>query len=55
MWTDLFLENREPLLFELDHIITELAKYRDALAGSDEKALWNLLEEGRRRKEEVDG
>ncbi len=31
MWTDLFLDNRENLLGELDIIIENLTKYRDAL------------------------
>ena len=55
MWTDLFLENRDHLLFEIGQILGELRQYRDAIAAGDEKRLWRLLEEGRRRKEEVDG
>ena len=55
MWTDLFLENREPLLREVNGIIAELTRYRDALSAGDDKALWNLLEEGRKCKEEIDG
>ena len=55
MWTDLFLENRDHLLFEIGQILGELRQYRDAIAAGNEKRLWRLLEEGRRRKEEVDG
>ncbi|MDY3868380.1 MAG: prephenate dehydrogenase/arogenate dehydrogenase family protein [Pyramidobacter sp.] len=55
MWADLFLENRDNLLTELDQLISELQKYRSALASGDEKQLWALLEEGRLRKEQVDG
>lgn len=55
MWAELFLENREPVLFELDTFIESLIKYRDALASENESALIALLEEGKRRKEEVDG
>lgn len=55
MWTELFLENREPLLYELDTIINNLTEYRDAIADTDADRLRNLLDEGRRRKEEVDG
>ena len=55
MWTDLFLENSDYLLFEIDQIVGELQKYRDAIAAHDEKRLWDLLEEGRVTKEEVDG
>ena len=55
MWSELFLENRENLLFELDTYIDSLTAYRKALAENDEEALIALLEEGRKRKEEVDG
>ena len=55
MWTELFLENRENLLFELDTYIQSLTQYRDALANQDEDTLYRLLDEGKKRKEEVDG
>ena len=55
MWTDLFLENRENLLFELDTYIESLTEYRDALANQDEDTLYRLLDDGKKRKEEVDG
>lgn len=55
MWTELFLENRENLLFELDQYIRSLTEYRDALQERDEQRLYQLLDEGKRRKEEVDG
>ncbi len=55
MWAELFLENREPLLFELDLYLENLAAYRRAIAEGDRAALEALLEEGKRRKEDVDG
>ena len=55
MWAELFLENREALLFEVDTIIASLMKYRDALNDNDFDTLRALLDEGRRIKEEVDG
>ena len=55
MWAELFLENREPLLFELDTLLASLQKYRDALENNDFDTLRALLDEGRRIKEEVDG
>ena len=55
MWTELFLENRENLLFELDQYIDSLTAYRDALQERDADRLYQLLDEGKRRKEEVDG
>ena len=55
MWAELFLENKDNVLFELDHFIESLAAYRDAIAANDMDSLIRLLEEGKRRKEEVDG
>ena len=55
MWTELFMQNRENLLFEVDAIIESLKQYRDALADGDAPRLRALLDEGRRIKEEVDG
>ena len=55
MWAELFLENREFVLSELDTLITALTAYRTAVAESDAGTLITLLEEGKRRKETVDG
>lgn len=55
MWTELFLENKENLLFELDQYISSLTAYREAIAENDSQRLYDLLEEGKLRKEEVDG
>ena len=55
MWAELFLENRDFVLEELDFYIQSLNDYREAMAKSDISALVALLEEGKRRKEEVDG
>ena len=55
MWTELFLENRDNLLRELDSFLGELRRYRDALELADGETLQRLLEEGCRRKKEIDG
>ena len=55
MWAELFLSNRENVLFELDQYIDALIKYRTAIENNDSQALVSLLDEGRKRKEEVDG
>lgn len=55
LWAELFTENKDYILNELTLYLDNLAKYRDAIAGDDMDALVALLEEGRRRKEEVDG
>ena len=55
MWAELFLENKEHLLFELDYYIDSLKAYREAIAENNEEALIALLDEGKKRKEQVDG
>ena len=55
MWAELFLENKDNLLHELDIFMAHLGEYRDAMQRDDLTALTRLLDEGRRRKEEVDG
>ena len=55
MWAELFLENKGNLIFELDYYINSLQAYRNAIAAGDEEALVALLEEGKQRKEQVDG
>lgn len=55
MWTELFLENQDNLLEELDGFMGQLNEYRRALAEKNETALIRLLREGTERKEEVDG
>ena len=54
MWTELFLENRAPLVREIDTIINHLTEYREAIAAGDEERLFNLLKDGRERKEQID-
>ena len=55
MWAELCLDNKENVLFELDYYIASLAAYRDALAREDSDKLIALLDEGKKRKELVDG
>lgn len=55
MWSELFLENRENLLFELNTYLDSLTACRDALEARDRERLTALLEAGKKAKEEVDG
>ena len=55
MWAELFLENRENVISELKTYIAALQAYQDAVEHDDMDTLIALLEEGKRRKEEVDG
>ena len=54
MWTELFLDNDENLLFELDAIISSLQEYRDALADRDAERMRALLAAGTRAKEDAE-
>ncbi|MBQ6105885.1 MAG: prephenate dehydrogenase [Lachnospiraceae bacterium] len=55
MWTQLFLDNADNLVREIDTLMENLAQYRKAIAEGDRGTLIKLLDEGRKRKEEVDG
>mgnify|MGYP004671743083 CR=1 FL=1 len=55
MWSELFIDNRDNLIRELDILIENLIDYRTALEQPDRRRLYDLLDEGRRLKEEVDG
>ena len=55
MWTELFFDNKENIVKELDCFIDEITKYKDALIEDDRDKMVELLREGRICKEEVDG
>jgi prephenate dehydrogenase len=55
MWGELFLENSEPLLYEIDTIINSLTEYKEAIANKDIERLTSLLRDGRIKKERIDG
>lgn len=52
MWTDLFMQNRENLQYELDTLIANLNKYSEALKSGDKDKMKALIAEGRELKEE---
>lgn len=54
MWTELFFDNRDALLPEINGLIDRLAAYRDALASEDHQAMKQLLREGREIKEALE-
>lgn len=55
MWTELFFENQDFLLQEMDYLIDALKEYRTALAAGDRETMMKLLAQGRKCKEEIDG
>lgn len=52
MWTELFIENKKPLVAEIDEMIRHLTEYRDAIDQEDADTLFSLLRDGRLRKEQ---
>ena len=55
MWAELFVENKDFLMQELDLFVDHLLQYKEAIEQDDVSRLMALLDEGRRCKEEVDG
>ena len=55
MWAELFLSNSENIIQELSLYIDNLRAYKEAIEAHDGQTLIQLLDEGRRLKEEVDG
>lgn len=55
MWTDLFFENKDNLIKELDIFINSVTEYREALEAENRDMMKQLLSDGRRCKEEADG
>ena len=55
MWSELFIQNGQPLLDEIDTLIASLSEYRDAIADKDGDKLCALLRDGRIAKEQIDG
>lgn len=54
MWTQLMNANRDKLSVELDELIENLSKYRDALKSGDKERLKELLVEGNEMKLSID-
>lgn len=54
MWAELFIENSDNMLRELDTLIDSLSKYKSAIEKKDKECLVTLLDEGRKRKEKID-
>ena len=53
MWAEIFISNKDCLLAELDSLIGNLNKLRDAIGDENLAELTELLEEGSRRKQEL--
>lgn len=53
MWTELFLDNKDALVQEIDDLVSNLLLFKSSIENGDEKALHDLMEKGNRIKEEI--
>ena len=54
MWTELFLENQDLLLTQVEALVDRMCEYRDALREKDTQKLKAILREGREIKESLE-
>ena len=54
MWTELFLENQDLLLSQVESLVERMCEYRDALREKDAEKLKAILREGREIKEALE-
>ncbi len=54
MWTQLFVQNKDNLVTEIDSLVAHLVQMRDAIAAEDRNGIQDLLSQGNARKEEID-
>lgn len=50
MWSELFIENKDNLVGEIDALISHLQEYRDAINDGDSEKISALLEDGAQKK-----
>ncbi|MCM1113938.1 MAG: prephenate dehydrogenase [Clostridium sp.] len=53
MWTELFIDNKNALVSEIDDLVSNLMKFKYNIVNGDEKALHDLMEKGNKIKEEI--
>ena len=53
MWSELFLENKENLLYEIKGLVNKLKQYEEAIETGDRSELESLLSEGKKAKLKV--
>ncbi|MGN1126924.1 MAG: prephenate dehydrogenase dimerization domain-containing protein, partial [Ruminococcus sp.] len=51
LWSELFLDNKEPLLKELDTLINNIQSMEEAISNNDKEKLMALLNKGHQIKE----
>jgi len=54
MWTELFMENSDNLLSQLDSFMAELSRYKEAIESKNTGILSDLLTDGKERKQMIE-
>jgi prephenate dehydrogenase len=53
MWTELFIDNKEPLVREIDDLVSNLMKFKYCIVNEDANQLCELMKKGNKIKEEI--
>lgn len=51
MWTELFMDNAENLAYEIDTVVKHLTEFSDAVKTGDKDRIFDLLRDGREKKD----
>lgn len=53
MWSELFIANKEPLIREIDDLVSNLEKFKEAIGREDAETLETLMAQANKIKEEI--
>lgn len=53
MWTELFIDNKDALVREIDDLVSNLMKFKYCIVNEDAESLHDLMEKGNKIKEEI--
>lgn len=53
MWADLFIDNKQPLIDEIDDLVSNLMKFKYNIVNEDAQALKDLMNKANKIKEEI--
>lgn len=53
MWTELFIDNKDALVREIDDLVSNLMKFKYSIVNEDASSLHDLMEKGNKIKEEI--
>ena len=53
MWSELFIANKEPLIREIDDLVENLNKFKNAISEENSDMLLELMAQANKIKEEI--